>query len=97
MVLLVTARAYADDPKDKDKDKDEKPAETAKDKPVSPNKLIEDVLEMIAYPLRTSNVKVITHFSPKLPPVDEGCYVHPLISRSESPDSPVALMFLRES
>jgi len=36
-------------------------------KPVSPNKLIEDVLEMIAYPLRTSNVKVITHFSPRLP------------------------------
>ncbi|HEV2693911.1 MAG TPA: ATP-binding protein [Verrucomicrobiae bacterium] len=38
-------------------------------KPVAPNGLIEDVLEMIAYPLRTSNVKVITHFSPKLPPV----------------------------
>ncbi|HSY17389.1 MAG TPA: ATP-binding protein [Candidatus Acidoferrales bacterium] len=36
-------------------------------KPVTVNKLIEDVLEMIAYPLRTSNVKVITHFSPKLP------------------------------
>ncbi len=36
-------------------------------KPVSANKLIEDVLEMIAYPLRTSNVKVITHFSPRLP------------------------------
>ena len=38
-------------------------------KPVSVNKLIEDVLEMIAYPLRTSNVKVITQFSPKLPVV----------------------------
>jgi signal transduction histidine kinase/CheY-like chemotaxis protein len=36
-------------------------------KPVLVNKLIEDVLEMIAYPLRTSNVKVITHFSSKLP------------------------------
>jgi peptidyl-prolyl cis-trans isomerase SurA len=38
MVLLASARAYADEPKDKDKDKDDKPAETAKDKPVSPNK-----------------------------------------------------------
>ncbi len=36
-------------------------------KPVQPNKLIEDVLEMVAYPLRTSNVKVISHLSPKLP------------------------------
>jgi signal transduction histidine kinase len=36
-------------------------------KPVTVNKLIEDVLEMVAYPLRTSNVKVITHFSQKLP------------------------------
>jgi two-component system NtrC family sensor kinase len=36
-------------------------------KPVTVNKLIEDVLEIIAYPLRTSNVKVISHFSPKLP------------------------------
>jgi two-component system NtrC family sensor kinase len=36
-------------------------------KPVQPNKLIEDVLEMVAYPLRTSNVKVISHLLPKLP------------------------------
>ena len=36
-------------------------------KPVTVNQLIEDVLEMVAYPLRTSNVKVITHFSQKLP------------------------------
>ena len=36
-------------------------------KPQHVNKLIEDVLEMIAYPLRTSNVKVITQFSAKLP------------------------------
>ncbi len=38
-------------------------------KPVSVNKLIEDVLEMIAYPLRTSNVKVITQFATKQPVV----------------------------
>ena len=38
-------------------------------KPVQVNKLTEDVLEMVAYPLRTSNVKVISHFSPKLPMV----------------------------
>ena len=38
-------------------------------KPVSVNRLIEDVLEMIAYPLRTSNVKVITQFGTKLPVV----------------------------
>jgi two-component system NtrC family sensor kinase len=36
-------------------------------KPVQVNKLIEDVLEMVAYPLRTSNVKVITHLPPKQP------------------------------
>ncbi len=36
-------------------------------KPQQVNKLIEDVLDMIAYPLRTSNVKVITQFSAKLP------------------------------
>ncbi len=36
-------------------------------KPVQANKLIEEVLEMVAYPLRTSNVKVITHLQPKLP------------------------------
>ena len=38
-------------------------------KPVGVNKLIEDVLEMIAYPLRTSNVKVVTKFSTRLPVV----------------------------
>lgn len=38
-------------------------------KPVGVNKLIEDVLEMIAYPLRTSNVKVVTQFATKLPVV----------------------------
>ena len=38
-------------------------------KPVGVNKLIEDVLEMIAYPLRTSNVKVVTQFSTRLPVV----------------------------
>ncbi len=38
-------------------------------KPVSVNKLIEDVLEMISYPLRTSNVKVVTHFSQQMPVV----------------------------
>ena len=36
-------------------------------KAVGVNKLIEDVLEMIAYPLRTSNVKVVTQFAPRLP------------------------------
>ena len=36
-------------------------------KPVQANKLIEEVLEMVAYPLRTSNVKVITHLQSKLP------------------------------
>ena len=34
---------------------------------VGVNKLIEDVLEVVAYPLRTSNVRVITQFSPTLP------------------------------
>jgi signal transduction histidine kinase/CheY-like chemotaxis protein len=38
-------------------------------RPVSVNHLIEDVLEMIAYPLRTSNVKVVTQFAAKLPVV----------------------------
>jgi signal transduction histidine kinase/CheY-like chemotaxis protein len=38
-------------------------------KPVSVNKLIEDVLEMISYPLRTSNVKVVTRFSQQMPVV----------------------------
>jgi two-component system NtrC family sensor kinase len=36
-------------------------------KPVSVNKLIEAVLEIVAYPLRTSNIEVATHFDPKLP------------------------------
>ena len=31
------------------------------------NKLLEDVLEMVAYPLRTSNVKVVTQFAARLP------------------------------
>jgi len=38
-------------------------------KPVGVNKLIEDVLEMIAYPLRTSNVKVVTNFTHRMPVV----------------------------
>lgn len=38
-------------------------------KPVNVNRLIEEVLEMVAYPLRTSNVKVITHFAQRLPVV----------------------------
>jgi two-component system, NtrC family, sensor kinase len=38
-------------------------------RPVMANKLIEDVLEMVAYPLRTSNVKVITDLAEKLPPI----------------------------
>jgi len=36
-------------------------------KPVSVNKLIEEVLEIVAYQLRTSNVKVVTNFAPNLP------------------------------
>jgi signal transduction histidine kinase len=36
-------------------------------KPVLVNRLIEEVLEVVAYPLRTSNVQVATHFAPKLP------------------------------
>ena len=36
-------------------------------KPAQINKLIEDVLDMVAYPLRTSNVKVVTQFSTGLP------------------------------
>ncbi|HEY1661957.1 MAG TPA: ATP-binding protein [Verrucomicrobiae bacterium] len=38
-------------------------------KPVSANELIEAVLEIVAYPLRTSNVEVITHLQPGLPAV----------------------------
>ncbi|HEY5233321.1 MAG TPA: ATP-binding protein [Verrucomicrobiae bacterium] len=38
-------------------------------KPVSVNKLVETVLEIVAYPLRTSNIEVVTHFDPKLPVV----------------------------
>ncbi|HEX7654324.1 MAG TPA: HAMP domain-containing sensor histidine kinase, partial [Verrucomicrobiae bacterium] len=38
-------------------------------KPVGVNKLIEEVLEMVAYPLRTSNVKVVTSYAAKLPVV----------------------------
>ena len=36
-------------------------------KPVSVNKLVEAVLEIVAYPLRTSNIEVVTKFDPKLP------------------------------
>lgn len=38
-------------------------------KPVAVNKLIEDVLEIVAYQLRTSNVEVAKCFSPALPSV----------------------------
>jgi len=38
-------------------------------KPVSVNKLVEAVLEIVAYPLRTSNIEVVTKFDPKLPVV----------------------------
>jgi two-component system, NtrC family, sensor kinase len=36
-------------------------------KPVSVNKIIDAVLEIVAYPLRTSNIEVVTKFDPKLP------------------------------
>jgi signal transduction histidine kinase len=36
-------------------------------KPVLVNKLIEEVLEVVAYPLRTSNVQVLTQFASPLP------------------------------
>jgi signal transduction histidine kinase/CheY-like chemotaxis protein len=36
-------------------------------KPVSVNRLIEEVLEIVAYQLRTSNVQVVCNFSPDLP------------------------------
>ncbi len=38
-------------------------------KPVSANELIEAVLEIVAYPLRTSNVEVVTRLQPNLPAV----------------------------
>ena len=38
-------------------------------KPVSVNKLVEAVLEIVAYPLRTSNIEVVTKLDPKLPVV----------------------------
>ncbi|HEU5395980.1 MAG TPA: ATP-binding protein, partial [Verrucomicrobiae bacterium] len=38
-------------------------------KPVSTNELVEAVLEIIAYQLRTSNVAVVTEFAPHLPAV----------------------------
>jgi two-component system, NtrC family, sensor kinase len=38
-------------------------------KPVSVNKLVEAVLEIVAYPLRTSNIEVVTKFDPRLPVV----------------------------
>src|SRR5581483_7061190 len=38
-------------------------------KPVSVNSLVEAVLEIVAYPLRTSNVEVETHFDKNLPHV----------------------------
>jgi two-component system NtrC family sensor kinase len=38
-------------------------------KPVSLNKIVEAVLEIVAYPLRTSNIEVVTKFDPKLPVV----------------------------
>ena len=38
-------------------------------KPVSVNKLIEVVLEIVSYPLRTSNIEVVTQFDPHLPVV----------------------------
>ena len=36
-------------------------------KPVSINKLVEDVIEIVAYQLRTSNVEVKLHLAPQLP------------------------------
>lgn len=36
-------------------------------KPVSPNELIEAVLEIVAYPLRTGNIELITALDPKAP------------------------------
>ncbi|HXC35653.1 MAG TPA: ATP-binding protein [Candidatus Acidoferrales bacterium] len=38
-------------------------------KPVSANELVEAVLEIVAYPLRTSNVEVTTNLDPNLPMV----------------------------
>ncbi|HEY3762155.1 MAG TPA: ATP-binding protein [Verrucomicrobiae bacterium] len=38
-------------------------------KPVSANELVEAVLEIVAYPLRTSNVEVITGFQPNMPAI----------------------------
>jgi two-component system, NtrC family, sensor kinase len=38
-------------------------------KPVSVNTLVEAVLEMVNYPLRTSNIEVVTQFCPALPVV----------------------------
>jgi len=38
-------------------------------KPVSANELVEAVLEIVAYPLRTSNVEVVTRLQPGLPAV----------------------------
>jgi two-component system NtrC family sensor kinase len=38
-------------------------------KPVSANELVEAVLEIVAYPLRTSNVEVVTQLQPDLPAV----------------------------
>ncbi len=36
-------------------------------KPVSVNTLVEAVLEIVAYPLRTSNIEVVTRLDPDLP------------------------------
>jgi signal transduction histidine kinase/CheY-like chemotaxis protein len=36
-------------------------------KPVAVNKLIDEVLEIVAYQLKTSNVEVVTQFAPRLP------------------------------
>ena len=38
-------------------------------RPVSVNELVEAVLEIVAYPLRTSNIEVSLHLEPKLPVV----------------------------
>jgi two-component system, NtrC family, sensor kinase len=38
-------------------------------KPVSANELVEAVLEIVAYPLRTSNVEIATNLEPNLPAV----------------------------
>ena len=38
-------------------------------KPVCVNKLIEDVMEILGYQLRTSNIEVVTQFDPNLPVV----------------------------